>query len=173
MPGNDDGTVANRTIAICRICKRRDAIQNTTTNLFTHLECHHIDVRSKLCRSSSKSVVVKQSKQSTLHDSVNSVNKFVIINYSLPYCNTAIHCKHLVHNIQYVNLPYCYSSTPPTHTPMHTPTLHTHPHPPTPPHTHTPTHTPTHPPTHAYTHTPTHPHTHTPSHHREGSRDKN
>ena len=73
FPGNEDGTVANKNVAVCRICKAEMPFKNNTTNLFTHLERHHKDVHSKLCRSSRESTSAKQPKQSTLQENVNAL----------------------------------------------------------------------------------------------------
>ena len=45
-PSSDNRTVANRDVAICRICKVEMLFENNTTSVFTHLECHHKDVHS-------------------------------------------------------------------------------------------------------------------------------
>ena len=41
FPGTDNGTIATKNRAICCICHQDMPYKNNTSNLFSHLECHH------------------------------------------------------------------------------------------------------------------------------------
>jgi len=111
FPGTEDGTVANRTVAICRICNAEILFKNSTMNLFTQTPTI---TKMFLRRSASESTSVKQSKQSTLHESVNALQPLSTSLLSLiTHFHIAIqqHIASILCTISNMaNLPYGYSS---------------------------------------------------------------
>ena len=108
--GTEDGTIANRTVAICRICNTEILLKNNTMNLFTQTPTI---TKMSLRRSASESTSVKQSKQSTLHESVNALQP---LSTSLLLLITHFHIaiqQHIASILCTVsnmaNLPYGYS----------------------------------------------------------------
>ena len=48
FPGNAAGTIVSKQHAVCHICNQDMSYKNNTTNLFSHLECHHREEYAKL-----------------------------------------------------------------------------------------------------------------------------
>ena len=46
FPGNADGTVVTKKRVICCICSQKMPYKNSTSNLFSHLECHRMGGQS-------------------------------------------------------------------------------------------------------------------------------